>query len=214
MQDSEFSSKIRRAVAGDRGAQEVLFINCRPLVRLVRLVRLVIRRQIREIFPSRFDESDIVQQTCLEAFGAFSSFKGRSCGEFLKWLQTITQRCLWQQLQTHRAEKRDIRREVTDIQESGTLSFVWKTRRASTRTPSSVVIAGETALQLALIMERLPDDMRAAIELRFLDGLKLVEIAKRLDVSIGSVAGLIRRGLALLQNHLPSELNAESEKRP
>ncbi|MGB4739721.1 MAG: hypothetical protein WBH50_16115, partial [Fuerstiella sp.] len=84
MQDSEFSSKIRRAVAGDRGAQEVLFINCRPLVRLV---RLVIRRQIREIFPSRFDESDIVQQTCLEAFGAFSSFKGRSCGEFLKWLQ-------------------------------------------------------------------------------------------------------------------------------
>ena len=205
MPNSDFSSMIHRAVAGNRDAWEQLLTECRPLI------RLAIRCQMRKTMPSRFDESDIVQQTCLEACGSVGTFQGSSRGEFLKWLQVITQRCLWQQLQTHQAEKRDIRREFIDTQEAGTLSFVCRTRPASTQTPPSVVIAGETALQLARSIEKLPDDMRTVIELRFLEGLKLVEIAAQLDVTVGIVSGLLRRGLALLHTYLPAELKAESE---
>lgn len=205
MDNADLSSIIRHAVHGDRVAQEQLFVECRPLM------KLAIRYQMRKAFSSRFDESDIVQQTCLEACEAVQTFRGSSREEFLKWLHVITQRCLWQHLRIHQAETRDVRREFAALPETGTLSFVWRTSPASAPTPPSVVIAGEAALLLANTLELIPDELRKVIELRFLEGLKLMEIAKQLEVSVGTVSGRLRRGLALLHQYLPAQLKADTE---
>ncbi len=91
------------------------------------------------------------------------------------------------------------------------ISIVWNLIAATDPGPASRVISGEKALILASALQQLPDDYRHAIELRFLDGRKLKEIADDMDSSVGRVAGLLRRGLDELHRLLPIQLKEELE---
>ena len=154
-------SIIARANGGDRDAQNELILHCRPLI------RLVAERRMRRAYQSRFDASDVVQMTCMEAYSSYASFRGSSIPELFGWLKTILERKLW---------------------DMG---------------PASRVINGETALLVATALEQLPTDYRKALELRFIHGLKIREIAQQLETTLGCVAGLLRRGVQLLYEQLP-----------
>ena len=52
---------------------------------------------------------------------------------------------------------------------------------------------------LAIAIESLPDAQRDAIRLHYLEGLKLSEVAARLDKSTGAIAGLLHRGMKALR---------------
>ena len=202
MQDSTTSSVILKAVQGDSEARDEILREYRPLI------HLVIRQQTRRMFQSRFDESDVVQQALIEASEGLPAFRGNSRPEFHRWLLTIVQRNLWSFAQVHLAEKRDVRRECEGHEFDGSLSVVWQHRPSGTRSPESVVVAGESALQLAKALEKLPPDVRRVLELRFMNGQKLREIADEQNASVGQIAGLLRRGLWLLQEHLPPDLRS------
>ncbi len=58
------------------------------------------------------------------------------------------------------------------------------------------------ALPLRDAVERLPEDVRAVIVLRYFTGLTLAETAAALDIPPGTVATRQRRGLALLRLEL------------
>lgn len=197
------SSIIVKAVAGDETAQEQLLDYCRPLI------RVAARRRFDRFLRRRFDESDIVQMTCMDAHAALSSFRGRSYPELLCWLQTILDRTVWRIREEHLGTKRDVRREdVIDDGLSG-LSFIWTTAGRADSSPSSKLILGETALHVAAALEHLPDEYRTVIEMRFLDGMKLADIASHQQVTLGCVAGRLRRGLAMLHDRLPASIVAE-----
>jgi RNA polymerase sigma-70 factor (ECF subfamily) len=60
-------------------------------------------------------------------------------------------------------------------------------------------------LELALALERLPEDQRMAVELRYLGQQPLKSIAAYMSKSTGAVAGLIRRGVENLREGLPTQ---------
>jgi RNA polymerase sigma factor (sigma-70 family) len=60
-------------------------------------------------------------------------------------------------------------------------------------------------LHLAVALDKLPADQRTAVELRYIEHKSLQEIAGAMGRTIGSVAGLIRRGVEAMQAHLPED---------
>lgn len=205
MHSSLSKSTLVQAVAGDLAARENLLREYRPLI------RLAANHRLSPAFRRRFDESDVVQLTCLDAAQSLGSFRGRSREELLGWLETILERNVWKLTHRHRAQKRDIGRDASGVLDSEPgLSILWKLHDPLSRSPASKVIAGESAVRVAQALERLPAAQREAIELRFLDGLKLREVAEQMETSVGCIAGLLRRGLARLYEDLPEELNDAS----
>lgn len=77
---------------------------------------------------------------------------------------------------------------------------------APTDSPARNLLRGEIALLLAQALEQLPHEYRVAVEQRFIDGRRMREIAEQLETSVGVVAGRLRRGLELLRDRLPDEL--------
>ena len=69
--------------AGDSGRQGEILRQYEPWLNL--LARVHMETQ----FQGKFDASDIVQQTFLEAYRKLPDFRGRSEGELIAWLRTI-----------------------------------------------------------------------------------------------------------------------------
>ncbi len=186
-------------------ARDQLFRSCRELIR-----RSVRRQSVKCVLP-RLDESDVIQQVCMEAHKSLSTFRGRTRQDLVNWLQTIVRRTQVHIQREHLAKRRDIRRDFFELRNSAEISLVWKNRVSGSESPSEVVIAGESAQQLMKALTQLPNDYRNAIEMRFLDGLMLREIAKEQHATTGQIAGRIRRGLTMLHDTLPDDFRRRFE---
>lgn len=62
----------------------------------------------------------------------------------------------------------------------------------------------EECAQLARVLRSLPEEQRTALELMFLDGCALAEVALRLRCPELTVTGHLRRGLQAISSHLPN----------
>ncbi len=196
---------LKQAVAGDSSARRDLIAKYRPLL------RLVADRFARRVFRARYDESDVVQITCAEAYKSFGDFRGDSREEFSRWVEVILERNVVRLWHQHHAQKRSVRREVCLDPQIAELSFVWG--KGSSSNPQHPAMVGEQALIIAEVLHALPDSYREAISLRFIDGLKLAEIAARMGTSVGAVAGYLRRGLETMQQQLPADWGSPDEDR-
>src|SRR4051794_10994037 len=75
---------------------------------------LLARLQVEPRFRAKFDPSDIVQQTLLEALRDWPKFRGRSEAELAAWLrQVLTHVLLHEVRRFGGAQRRDIGREVS-----------------------------------------------------------------------------------------------------
>ena len=76
---------------------------------------------------------------------------------------------------------------------------------ADQSSPSQHAQFNEEALRLAEALERLPEAQREALVLQHWHNWSLAEIGEHLGRSPAAVAGLIKRGLKQLRNHLREE---------
>lgn len=191
---------VCRATAGDQSALNQLLKRYRPYL------RIVAGKSIRDTFRAKFDPSDAVQQACLDAFHGFESFEGKDGVAFNAWLTTILQRNIANLVREHTAQKRDVRREYPlPMPHYDELSLQWQLPAANGSAPDSRIIRGEAALILADALSRLSERQQMAMELRFIEGQKLAEIAEFMEIKIASVATLIDRGLESMRQILPDE---------
>jgi RNA polymerase sigma-70 factor (ECF subfamily) len=190
---------LEEARGGDVAAREDLLALYRPYL------RLAAGRRLPRVVQKRVDASDIAQQTLLDAVRGLEDFRGRTEPEFTAWMMKLLERNLLQSLRNHTLGKRDVRLEQNWTDDSGSAQMIWHSLAGSGSSPESRVVHGETALQLAAALERLPADQRAAVELRYIAYKSLQEIAHQMERSVGSVAGLIRRGVESMQAHLPGD---------
>jgi RNA polymerase sigma-70 factor (ECF subfamily) len=188
---------VLQARDGDREATEVLFARYRPYLRVVCTLRAPQFCQKRE------DESDIVQQTLIDALRGIGGFRGETEGEFEAWMARLLERNILQSVRRNTAEKRDIRREAAAWNPGDSAQLVWHSVAGGQSSPESRVFRGEAALELAQALEQLPEDQRIAVELRYLGQQPLKEIAEQMGKTTGSVAGLICRGIERLREVLP-----------
>jgi RNA polymerase sigma-70 factor (ECF subfamily) len=68
--------------------------------------------------------------------------------------------------------------------------------------PESLAARAERLERLAAALQALPEAQRQAIALHYLDGLAVAEVARRMDRTASSVAGLLFRGLEALRANL------------
>ena len=183
---------------GDAAAQGVLCERYRPWLRL--LARLQAERR----FQAKFDGSDVVQQTLLEACRAAPQFRGQSEPELLAWLRTILAHVLAHEIRRYAgAEQRDIAREVSlEAALSQTSLRLGAVLAAPDSSPSQKAAQREQEVRLAKVLERLPDDYREVIVLRNLEQLSHEEVAARMGRNVGAVRMLWVRALARLKEEL------------
>jgi RNA polymerase sigma-70 factor (ECF subfamily) len=165
-------------------------------------LKLLASRHVDSWLRQRVDASDLVQQTLLDAVARKEQFQGHSRPELLAWLRRILANNLVDLLRHHGRAKRDMARSIS-IDEEIHQSF----RRvdalvAGSLSPSQKVMHNEQLLRLPEALDQLPEAQRWAIELHYLQGLKLSETAERIGRSEAAVGGLLHRGLKRLNELL------------
>lgn len=189
---SSIAEMIARARDGDRDALGELLEQHRAYL------KLITQRSIGNQLGGRLDASDIVQQTCLSAFGNIHKLLSDNPDEFAAWLRKVHERNVQNAVRDHvETQKRALDRQQS-LDESG-----WRPELPAKQTsPSQRLLEGERAVQLAAAMQVLPPDQREAVRLRYLEGQSVEEIARQMQRTRFSVAGLIKRGLARLRGQL------------
>jgi RNA polymerase sigma-70 factor (ECF subfamily) len=154
----------------------------------------------------RLDFSDVVQATFMEASRDFDSFRGESVESFLAWLRNILRNNVATAHQEHLVtQKRSARREVrmgNATADPGSEVQLANILPAETSTPSQRIMRDEAAVVLATCLEQIPVTQREAIRMRYLEGMSLKEISRKMDKSEMAVAGLLKRGLQGLRDEM------------
>lgn len=172
------------------------------LLRYQPWLKLLARLQIDSRFQGKFSESDVVQQTLLEACRDLPKFRGQSEGELLAWLRQILAHVMAHEIRRYGGTRqRDVDREVSLeaalAQSSQRLANVLALSGSS---PSAKAQQSEQEVLLADVLARLPEDHREVIILRNLENLPHEEVARRMNRSPGAVRMLWVRALASLRS--------------
>jgi RNA polymerase sigma-70 factor, ECF subfamily len=193
MSDSSISlARLLDAVRrDDAAAQGEALQHYRPWL------HLLARLEIHGRFQGKFDASDIVQQTLLEACRDLSKFRGGTEGELLAWLRQVLAHVLGHEFRRYAGtQQRNIAREVSLEQ-----SLAQSSQRlgdmlaAPGSSPSQQAVRHEQEVMLAEILARLPDDYREVLICRNLEGLSHEEVAARMGRGVGAVRMLWVRAL-------------------
>lgn len=176
-------------------------IPLRPLESWQTYLLLLARLQLPPEWEGKVDPTDVVQQTLLKAYQSRSQFRGRTDGECEAWLRTILANTLTDVIRKY-APKAGIREQSLDAALEQSSQRLDAILAADQLTPSQRAIRHEELLRLADALAQLPDDQRRAIELRHLQGLATVEIARQMNRTVAAVGGLLYRGLQALRYSL------------
>ena len=166
---------------------------------LVVLARMQLGNQLR----AKFDASDVVQQTLLEAHRKMAQFRGQSEAEMAAWLRQMLAYNLADAIRAHGRAKRDVARERSleqGLEASSAQLTSWLAAEQST--PSQHAQGYEEVLRLAEALATLPEAQRDALVLRHCQGLSLAAISDQVGRTPAAVAGLLKRGLRKLHVEL------------
>ena len=157
--------------------------------------------QVDSRLQGKFDTSDVVQQTMMEAWRSASKFRGSTDAERIAWLRKILAHVLAHEVRQYRGTyKRDLDREVSIerslARSSRQLNAVLT---SATTTPSQQAVQQEQQVALADMLNELPADYREVIVLRNLEELSHSEVAQRMGRTEGAVRMLWVRALQELR---------------
>ena len=159
--------------------------------------------QVSHKYRAKFDESDIVQQTMLDACENLHNFRGKSDAELTSWLRTMLCRNLLDAIRQLRSQKRDVAKEINlNAEASNSRRPAGFAVSAETTSPSLVVARSEELNYMRAAISRLPAQQGEAILLHHINGWSLAEVAQHMQRSAGAVAGLLHRGLRTLKSEI------------
>ena len=164
---------------------------------------LLVRLQMGSRLRAKVDASDIVQQAILDAHKGRATFRGQTEGEWLAWLRAILANALLASARRFDTQARDPRRERSLEGEMERSSSRLEQLLVSDQTsPSERAVRGEELLRLAHAISRLPEDQRRVIELHYLRGLAVADVAEEIGRTRPAAVGLLFRGLKRLRELL------------
>lgn len=197
MSQSEIEELIHRARAGDHTAENELLEKCRTYV------SIIARSQIEVWMRTKFDASDLVQQTLLEAHQGLRNFKGKTEAEWLGWLRGILNHNTLDFARKYQgAAKRNVSKEFSIDQKEGNSHYPGWELKDQVETPSRILLNQEQEILMANAVAQLPEDYQEVIMLRNLQRLSFKEVAERMDRTPGAVQMLWLRALNQLQELL------------
>lgn len=164
---------ISHAVAGDSAAfSELMALHER------RMYAVALR-----ICANREDAQDCLQDAMLRIYRSLGSFKGQS--SFSTWVYRITMNTCLDELRRRKS------RNATSL--DNLLDNGWSPSDNG-NAPEKYALASEQRRVIDRAIAELPDDMRAAVVLRDVQGFSYDEIAEMLEANIGTIKSRISRG--------------------
>jgi RNA polymerase sigma-70 factor (ECF subfamily) len=190
---------LQLAAGGDKSAAEHLLDRCRP--RLRRMISVRISPQI----SSRIDPSDVVQEALVEAFQKLPGFLETRAVSFYPWIRQIA----WQRLmKLHRAhldaERRSVRREAHDelyVTDESVLQLAERFIASETDPPHRVV-RSELRERVRAALDQLDPIDREVLLMRYLEHMRLKEIAESLSITLEAAKKRHARALERLERQL------------
>ncbi len=137
------------------------------------------------------DAQDCLQEAMLRMYRAISGFKGQS--SFSTWLYRITMNTCLDELRKRK------NRPGTSL--DGLVDAGWSPVDAG-ETPERHALRREVRQALQAMIAELPEDMRAAVVLRDIQGYAYDEIAEMLDTNVGTIKSRISRGRERLREKI------------
>ena len=143
---------------------------------------------------NRADAEDLVQDTLVKAFRFSDKFERGT--NLRAWLSTILHN-------TWRNRVRDAGREAVEVDSTRLEGAETAVDGSSTsETPEQLLLRNTLDEDLRVALDELPDVFRQAVWMRDVEEFSYAEIAKMLDVPIGTVMSRISRGRRMLLDHL------------
>jgi len=194
---SDFPQLLAAARNGCRESLGRVFQGCRPYV------LSIARQEIPPDLVAKGSSSDVVQEAFLEAAHDFERFHGESEGQLRAWLRLLLRRRISKLLRRYRTTlKRRVglenRSAAIDVDRMGHQKLA-----ADVPTPSAQVMQGEQAQALRLVLDRLPEDYRWVLRLRYEEQRTFEEIGTLMQRSGNAARLLWLRAV----DHVKRELN-------
>lgn len=174
---------IRKATAGDAAA-----FNALMGMHERRMYAVALR-----MCSNPEDAQDCLQEAMLRIFRSLDRFKGQA--SFATWVYRITVNTCLDELRRRKT------RPNTSL--DGLLDAGWAPADASA-SPEKRAMQRELRAGLAQAMRELPEDMRAAVVLRDVEGYAYEEIAEILNINVGTVKSRISRAREKLREKITS----------
>jgi RNA polymerase sigma-70 factor (ECF subfamily) len=172
---------LQRAAEGDQGAMHLLFSAYRD--RLKRMVHLRLNRRLQ----GRVDDSDVLQEACLEAARRLDEYAREPALPFFLWLRHLTALKLAEVHRRHLGTQlRDADREVTlhrgglPLADSASLAAYLLGTLTS---PSQAAVKAETRLIIQEALNAMDPIDREVLALKHFEQLSTAEIAQVLGLS-------------------------------
>jgi len=165
---------IHQFVSGDTQAFDTLYR---------RYVNSVYKR-VRYVIPET-DVEDVTQEVFLAAFRSLKKFRGEA--QFSTWLRTLTNNKVAEYYRRRTRKKETMQVDL---------------KYAETRLDSHSSQKQEDRVYLQRAINKIPDNYREVILLRFAEGMQFNEIAQVLDQHPEATKSLFRRAISALRKHM------------
>lgn len=147
---------------------------------------------------AKLDPADLVHQTLLEAVRAPTALAGRADHEVLAYLRRALANNLTDAMRKHGRARADVSAEAVAASSARLADWL----AADHTSPSERAERNERFARLAAALAGLPDAQRTAVELRYLQKMKVLDIAAAMGRSEGAVSLLLHRALGALRGVL------------
>lgn len=153
---------------------------------------------------ARTAPEDVLQEVYVRVFRQIGEFVERDPNAFRNWVLTILDHQIVDAQRAASRRKRDAAREGPAAIGGGSSSYcnLLDHVYADSGTPSQAARRDEAVGALLRCMSELSEAHRQVIQLRFLDGLAVGEVASRLGKSDGAVVALSKRALEALRQEM------------
>jgi len=138
-------------------------------------VRGAIRRGLAPDLRARVDTDDVFQSTFAASLHALKGFRYEGEKAFVAWLTKMAERRLIDAARRHRAEMRDVRRQLPLASAAA--------RSAGLTSPTQGVARSEVTESIQRAVSRLPDSERRIVEMRSYENRSFLEIAEEVGLS-------------------------------
>ena len=198
MSDREIDRQlVERAQQGDKKAFGLLVDKYqRKLARLL-------SRFIRD--PAEVE--DVTQEAFIKAYRALPAFRGDSA--FYTWLYRIG-------INTAKNYLMAMGRRAptsTEVEAEDAEGFEEGEQLRDINTPESLLLSKEIAETVNATIEKLPEELRKAIQMREIEGMSYEDIAQAMDCPIGTVRSRIFRAREAIAEQLRPLLGTSKDKR-
>ncbi|MBR2325898.1 MAG: RNA polymerase sigma factor [Alistipes sp.] len=134
---------------------------------------------------------DLTQEILIKVVKVIDEGRYTDKGKFLPWLMRIAHNRVLDYFRAHKQAK-TINESEAGYNIFGSASFAEPSVEES-------IISEQVAEELRALIERLPEEQREVVKMRYYDGLSFKEIAEHTDVSINTALGRMRYALINLR---------------